>query len=54
LVQQLSCIGAEIRWTNRVRVSTSARRLARAPDGFSAHLAAIAHAGSGAGTAQVG
>ena len=38
LVRRLDGQGATIRWTNAVRVSTSARRVARAPDGFSAHL----------------
>lgn len=35
LVERLSEIGADIRWTNSVRVHTSARRIARAPGGFS-------------------
>ena len=38
LVRQLGVLGATIRWTNAVRVHTSARRVARAPDGFAAHL----------------
>ncbi len=38
LVRRLDGQGAVIRWTNAVRVTTSARRLARAPDGFAAHL----------------
>jgi glycosyltransferase involved in cell wall biosynthesis len=38
LVRRLDAQGATIRWTNRVRVNTSARRIARAPDGFAAHL----------------
>ena len=38
LVRRLHVQGAKIRWTNAVRVSTSARRVARAPDGFAAHL----------------
>jgi len=38
LVRQLGRLGANIRWTNAVRVHTSARRVARAPDGFAAHL----------------
>jgi glycosyltransferase involved in cell wall biosynthesis len=38
LVRQLTGIGAAIRWTNKVRVQTSARRVARAPDGFASHL----------------
>ena len=38
LVRQLGVSGATIRWTNAVRVNTSARRVARAPDGFAAHL----------------
>ncbi len=38
LVRRLDRQGATIRWTNAVRVTTSARRLARAPDGFAAHL----------------
>lgn len=38
LVRRLHGQGATIRWTNAVRVSTSARRIARAPDGFAAHL----------------
>lgn len=38
LVRRLDGQGATIRWTNAVRVSTSARRVARAPDGFAAHL----------------
>lgn len=38
LVRQLDTQGATIRWTNAVRVNTSARRVARAPDGFAAHL----------------
>jgi len=38
LVRRLRGQGATIRWTNSVRVSTSARRVARAPDGFAAHL----------------
>ncbi len=38
LVRRLHVQGATIRWTNAVRVSTSARRIARAPDGFAAHL----------------
>ena len=38
LVRRLDGQGATIRWTNAVRVTTSARRLARAPDGFAAHL----------------
>lgn len=42
LIRILSDSGAKIRWTNRVRVRTSARRVARAPDGFSAHLGDLA------------
>lgn len=42
LIRLLSDAGAAIRWTNRVRVRTSARRVARAPDGFAAHLLALA------------
>lgn len=38
LVRRLDGQGALIRWTNAVRVNTSARRVARAPDGFAAHL----------------
>ncbi len=38
LVRRLDGQGARIRWTNTVRVNTSARRVARAPDGFGAHL----------------
>ena len=38
LVRQLAEIGATIRWTSAVRVTTSARRIARAPDGFAAYL----------------
>ena len=38
LVRRLHRQGATIRWTNAVRVNTSARRVARAPDGFAAHL----------------
>lgn len=38
LVGRLDVQGATIRWTNAVRVNTSARRAARAPDGFAAHL----------------
>ena len=38
LVRRLDRQGATIRWTNAVRVTTSARRVARAPDGFAAHL----------------
>jgi glycosyltransferase involved in cell wall biosynthesis len=38
LVRRLHGQGATIRWTNTVRVNTSARRVARAPDGFAAHL----------------
>ena len=38
LVRRLDLQGATIRWTNTVRVTTSARRVARAPDGFAAHL----------------
>ena len=38
LVRLLDAQGATIRWTNTVRVSTSARRIARAPDGFAACL----------------
>lgn len=41
LVRRLDGQGAMIRWTNAVRVSTSARRLARAPGGFAAHLRQI-------------
>ncbi len=48
LVRQLTGIGAAIRWTNAVRVITSARRLARAPDGFAAHLRLL-DAGQAAG-----
>ena len=38
LVRRLHGDGATIRWTNAVRVTTSARRIARAPGGFAAHL----------------
>ena len=38
LVRRLHGQGATIRWTNAVRVHASARRVARAPDGFAAHL----------------
>lgn len=38
LVHRLRGQGATIRWTNAVRVTTSARRVARAPGGFAAHL----------------
>ncbi len=38
LVRRLHGQGATIRWTNAVRVNTSARRVARAPAGFAAHL----------------
>lgn len=38
LVRRLDVQGATIRWTNAVRVNTSARRIARAPEGFAAHL----------------
>ena len=41
LVDQLTGVGASICWTNRVRVRTSARRIARAPDGFATHLARL-------------
>jgi hypothetical protein len=41
LVRRLDGQGATIRWTNAVRVSTSARRVARAPDGFAAHLRSV-------------
>ena len=41
LVQQLSAIGADIRWTNSVRVHTSARRVARAPHGFAAFVSGL-------------
>ena len=34
LVKRLGEVGATIRWTNQVRVRTSSRRVARAPDGF--------------------
>jgi len=43
LVRRLDHHGATIRWTNAVRVNTSARRLARAPGGFSAHLQGVEH-----------
>lgn len=42
LIRRLAGVGASICWTNRVRVRTSARRVARAPDGFAAHLARLA------------
>jgi len=38
LVGRLHGHGATIRWTNAVRVRTSARRIGRALDGFAAHL----------------
>lgn len=41
LVRQLRAQGASIRWTNAVRVHTSARRVARAPEGFAAHLCRV-------------
>ncbi len=41
LVARLSEIGADIRWTNSVRVHTSARRMARAPDGFASFVKAL-------------
>ncbi len=41
LVRRLDGLGATIRWTNAVRVNTSARRLARAPEGFAAHLSRV-------------
>jgi len=41
LVERLSAIGADIRWTNSVRVHTSARRMARAPHGFAAFVGAL-------------
>jgi glycosyltransferase involved in cell wall biosynthesis len=43
LVHRLDHHGATIRWTNAVRVNTSARRLARAPGGFAAHLQSVEH-----------
>ena len=43
LVHRLHRQGARIRWTNAVRVRTSARRFARAPDGFAAHLLQLEH-----------
>ena len=42
LVQRLSEIGADIRWTNLVRVHTSARRIARAPNGFASYVGGLA------------
>lgn len=44
LVRRLGAQGATIRWTNAVRVATSARRVARAPGGFSAHLRQVEEA----------
>ena len=44
LVARLSEIGADIRWTNSVRVHTSARRVARAPDGFASFIARLGEA----------
>ena len=41
LVARLSEIGADIRWTNSVRVHTSARRVGRAPDGFAAFVLSL-------------
>ena len=41
LVARLTEIGADIRWTNSVRVHTSARRVARAPDGFASFVAGL-------------
>jgi len=38
LVHRLDGQGATIRWTNAVRVNTSARRFGRAPNGLAAHL----------------
>jgi glycosyltransferase involved in cell wall biosynthesis len=45
LIRQLADAGAAIRWTNRVRVRTSARRVARAPGGFATHLALLSEPG---------
>lgn len=42
LVARLTEIGADIRWTNSVRVHTSARRVARAPEGFASFIAGLA------------
>jgi glycosyltransferase involved in cell wall biosynthesis len=41
LVQALTACGATIAWSADVRVHTSARRVARAPDGFAAYLAGL-------------
>ena len=41
LVHRLGKHGATIRWTNAVRVTTSARRAARAPNGFASHLGQV-------------
>jgi glycosyltransferase involved in cell wall biosynthesis len=49
LVHELGAHGATIRWTNAVRVHTSARRVARAPDGFAAHLRQVEQRGAGLG-----
>jgi len=46
LVRRLDVHGATIRWTNSVRVRTSARRVARAPGGFSEHLRRTEHGAS--------
>lgn len=45
LIRRLVDLGAAIRWTNRVRVQTSARRVARAPNGFASHLLQLAVVG---------
>ena len=49
LVRRLGAQGATIRWTNAVRVSTSARRIARAPAGFASHLRLAEQATAGRG-----
>ena len=38
LVHRLAALGARIAWTNTVRVLTSARRIGRAPEGFSTFM----------------